>query len=283
MNFLIDGLVIAEKIEAKTARKVAELKAAGVVPKLAVVLVGEHRPSRVYIERKAKAAARVGMDFVLSELPADISKREIIAHLHELQADPTLSGVIVQLPLPEPLYTGEVLNAIDPARDVDCLTDANLGRLVMKTGWLLPPTPGAVLAILDHLGVGLAGKNITIIGAGALVGKPMAIIAMNERASVTTVNSSTRAVTEKCLAADVIVTGVGKAGLVTADMVSPGAIVIDTGISFVNGKMTGDVAALEIAAKGTWVTPTPGGVGPITVSLLLWNTAIAAERRAKKG
>ena len=275
---LIDGKAIAEKIQAKTAARVQELQAKGITPRLEVVLVGDDKPSATYVRKKGQAAAKIGIAFKLHTLAASTTTPELIAYLQDIQAAGYLSGLIVQLPLPETLYTPDVLNVLNPDIDVDCLTDVNLGRLVMKTNWLVPPTPGAVMSILHELQVPIAGQNVTILGMGALVGKPLAIMMVNEGASVTTVNSRTRDTKEKCLAADIIVTGVGKKDVLRDDMVRPGAVVIDTGVDFVDGKMYGDVNVAEVLETAAWVTPTPGGVGPITVARLLWNTVICAER-----
>lgn len=281
MGQLIDGKSIAKNIREKTAEKVAFLKEKGITPKLAVVLVGEDKPSQTYVGKKGKAAERVGMNFALYELPGDITEVDLIAKINEIQADETLSGIIVQLPLPEHLYTTNILNAIKPELDVDCLTDVNLGKLVMKTNYMVPPTPGAVMSILNDLDVDFVGKNITIIGMGALVGKPLAIMLANERASVSTCNSKTKDTKEKCLNSDIIVTGVGRKDILRGDMVSKGAIVIDTGVSFENDIMYGDVNVDEVIEIAEHVTPTPGGVGPITVARLLWNTVLCAERKLK--
>ena len=278
MPALIDGRAIANTVEEEIEYKISELNKKSVQCKLAVVLVGDDEASRKYVKKKEQAAARVGIIFELHTLPADISKENIIQEIKAIQEDTDLSGLIVQLPLPEPLYTTEVLNAIKPEVDVDCLTDTNLGKLVMKTQYLFPPTPAAVLTILKELEVNLVGKNVTIIGVGALVGKPLSIMMMNERASVTTCNSATKDIREKCLQADIIVSGVGKKDVVRGDIVKEGAIVIDTGIAFENGKMYGDVNVEEVSQKAAYVTPTPGGVGPITVARLLWNTVLCAER-----
>jgi len=275
---LIEGNKIAQIIEKKTEEKVAKLKKTGKSVKLAVILVGSDKPSQTYVKRKGLAAKKIGIEFILYEIEASISKEDLITKVKEIQKDPKLTGLIVQLPLPEPLYTTDVLNAILPEIDVDCLTDVNLGKLVMKTNTIVPPTPGAVITILKELGVNLIGKDVTIIGTGALVGKPLAIMMMNEGASVITVNSRTKNTKEKCLMADIIVTGVGKKDLLRGDMVKPNAIVIDTGVDFENGKMYGDVNVPEVLKNALWVTPTPGGVGPNTVARLLWNTAICAEK-----
>lgn len=279
MSQLIDGKLIAKTIENQLRRTI---KKTGLKPKLAVVLVGNDKPSRVYVRRKAEAAARVGIDFALHLLPAKISKKKLIEKIIQIQKDKKLSGLIIQLPLPEPLYTTEVLNAVKPELDVDCLTDTNIGKLIMKTFSLLPPTPGAVLAILKWLKIKPEGKIITILGTGALVGKPLSVILANDGATVIACNSRTRNIKEKCLKADIIVTAVGKKrNLLTADMVKRGAIVIDTGIVFENGKMYGDVDFVNVQKKTSYITPVPGGVGPITVSLLLQNTLIAAKLKNK--
>jgi len=275
---LIDGNKISEIIETRTAKKVANLKKAGISVKLAVILVGEDKPSQTYVKRKELAAKRVDIDFELHQFDAKISKEDLIKNVQKIQTDKKLTGLIVQLPLPEPLFTTDVLNAIHPEIDVDCLTDINLGKLVMKTNIIVPPTPGAVITILKEIGTDLVGKNVTIIGTGALVGKPLAIMMINEGASITTVNSHTHNTKEKCLSADIIVTGVGKKNLLRGDMIKPGAIVIDTGVDFENDKMYGDVNVKEALKNASFVTPTPGGVGPNTVARLLWNTAICAEK-----
>lgn len=281
MGTLIDGKKIAEKINAHSKERVELLKAKGITPKLAVILVGDDPASHTYVRKKGEAAEKLGIDFVLKKLPATISETELVNEIKTVQSDSALSGLIVQLPLPEDLYNPTVLNTIRPDIDVDCLTHENLGRLVMRSHYIEPPTPGAVLAILEDLKVSLAGKNVAIIGMGALVGKPTAIMMVNEGASVTTINSRTTDVKAKCLAADIIISGVGKKGLVTGDMIKPGAIVIDTGFDYVDGKVYGDVVVDEALEKASHVTPTPGGVGPITVARLLWNTVVCAERNVK--
>lgn len=279
MTKIIDGKLIAAKIETEITGRVALLKKKGIIPKLAVVLVGENRPSRTYIKRKKEAAERVGIDFSLHEFPKNIAKEELIQAVHKIQKDPLLTGLIIQLPLPERLYTPEVLNAINTDIDVDCLTDCNIGKLVMKTNLIEPPTPWAVIKTLKEINFDLAGKNATILGAGALVGKPLAIMLINELASVTTCNSRTKDIKKKCLGADVIISAVGKKNLITADMVRERAVVIDTGIVYTDGKMHGDVDFAKVSKKASFITPTPGGIGPITVAKLLLNTVICAEKK----
>jgi len=278
MSNIIDGKKIAAKIEKETAKAVSALKAKGIPPKLAVVLVGDNKASRLYIKRKKEAAERVGISFVLHEFSKNISKEDLVGAVNKIQKDRALTGLIIQLPLPERLYKPEVLNAINPNIDVDCLTDANIGKLVMKTNLIEPPTPWAVIKTLKEIKFNLVGKNATIVGAGALVGKPLAIMLVNELASVTTCNSHTKNLKNKCLEADVIISAVGKQNLITADMVKKSTVVIDTGIVYVDGKMHGDVDFIPVSKKASFITPTPGGIGPLTVAKLLLNTVTCAKK-----
>ncbi|MBI5729088.1 MAG: bifunctional 5,10-methylenetetrahydrofolate dehydrogenase/5,10-methenyltetrahydrofolate cyclohydrolase [Candidatus Magasanikbacteria bacterium] len=279
MGMLIDGKAIAEKINQDTLKMIKKLQAKGINPRLEVILVGNDKASAMYDRMKGAAAEKLDIGFELHQLPITTKAPELIKKIKTIQERASLSGLIIQLPLPEHLYIPEVLNTIRPDVDVDCLTDVNLGKLIMKTNSLVPPTPGAVLTILDDLKVKLAGKNVTIVGMGALVGKPLAIMMINEGASVTTCNSRTTNIKAKCLGADIIVTGVGEKYLLGGDMVPKNAIVIDTGISFENGKVFGDVNVPKVKDRAAYVTPTPGGVGPITVALLLFNTVLCAEQK----
>ncbi len=281
-GILIDGKAVSEKVNQRTIAIVKKLKKKKITPRLEVILVGDDKPSQTYVRKKGEAANKLGMDFELHVLPGKTKMKDLIAKINKIQSNKKLSGLIVQLPLPEHLYVPEVLNTIKPELDVDCLTDINIGKLVMKTNFLTPPTPAAAITILHDLKVEMAGKNVTIIGMGALVGKPMAIMMINEGASVTTINSRTKNTKEKCLTADIIVTGVGRKDVLRGDMVKKGAIVIDTGVCFVDGKMYGDVNVAEVAKKAAYVTPTPGGVGPNTVARLLYNTALCAQKKITK-
>jgi len=277
MDNIINGNQIAQKLLDELKTEVKKLKA---TPKLAVVHVGDDKPSRTYIRRKKEASEYIGIDFELHKFPADILKKHLVQAIKKIQTDKKLTGLIVQLPLPEPLYTTEVLNAIDPKLDVDCMTDFNLGKLVMKTAYLTPPTPGAVLTVLDEIDVEVVGKNITIIGAGALVGKPLSIMLLNREATITTCNIHTQDLKKQCKQADIIISAVGKKDLIRKNMIKRGAVVIDTGIVFENKKMYGDVAFYEVAKKASYITPTPGGIGPITVALLLKNVLKACLKSA---
>lgn len=273
---IIDGKAIAKDIHQKTATTVAALKERGITPKLAVILVGDDKASKLYVKKKGEAAKKVGMDFELHEYPSTIEYEALQTEIGTIQKDTTLSGLIIQLPIPENFYP-TILNAVDPRVDVDCLTHDNLGKLVMKTNDIVPPTPGAVMSILESIGTDLKGKKVVIVGAGVLVGKPLSIILMNKEATVITCNEHTEDLKKYTLEADIIVSGVGKKHIITADMVSAGAIVIDSGVDFENNQMFGDVDFENIKEKVAHITPTPGGVGPLTVANLLHNTARLAE------
>lgn len=278
---LIDGKRIADSILHDASARTARLHTRTITPSLEVILVGDDKPSATYVRKKGEAAEKIGLAFKLHTLPGATSAEALIDFINERQSNPALCGLIVQLPLPASLATATsaVIESIKPEIDVDCLTATNLGRLIMNQAFITPPTPGACMSILEDLKINPAGKNVTIVGMGPLVGKPLAIMMINAGASVTTVNSRTPNTAEKCLGADIIVTGVGKKGLLRGDMIKPGAIVIDTGVDFDDRKMFGDVVVDEALEHALFVTPTPGGVGPITVARLLLNTVICAEKK----
>lgn len=275
MSHIIDGRSIAKQINTEAATLVSVLKDKGITPKLSVILVGNDQASEVYVQKKGKAAKKIGMDFSLHRFSDSIPKEELQTAIVAIQTQERPSGLIVQLPVPENFYP-TILNVVDPAIDVDCLTHDNLGKLVMKTQSIVPPTPGAVMAILDSLNVTLKGKTVVIVGAGVLVGKPLSIMLMNAEATVITCNAFTKDIAQYTKNADIIVTGVGKKHILTADMVGENQIIIDAGVDFVNNQMFGDVDYDAVAPKAAFITPTPGGVGPLTVAQLLLNTARCA-------
>ncbi|HRY36478.1 MAG TPA: bifunctional 5,10-methylenetetrahydrofolate dehydrogenase/5,10-methenyltetrahydrofolate cyclohydrolase [Candidatus Magasanikbacteria bacterium] len=279
---LINGKKIAENLNKKTQEKVKKLIKQGLSPKIAVILVGNSKPSQVYVSQKERLAKKLGFDFELVKLSAKINTEELKKIIQSLQKQKNLCGLIVQLPLPKKIKKDVVLNSLAIDSDIDCLSAQSLGQLYQADRVLEPPTAGAVMEILKSLKVKFPGKEAVIIGAGILVGKPLATILMQERATVTVCNSATRDLKKKCLGADIIVTGAGVINLVKAPMVKKGAIVIDAGFSFVDGKSYGDVDVVSLDKKGVWVTPTPGGVGPVTVSKLLLNAALCGENKIKK-
>jgi len=277
MGTLINGKKIAHDILESLQERVRMLAQKGVAPSLTVILVGDNKASTTYVRKKGEAAKAIGIDFTLEKYPSEATTEQVVNEIQRIQSERAPHGMIVQLPLPDHIDTNTVLNAIDPARDVDCLTFVNIGKLMMNNSPFSPPTPAAIMEIIASQPIQLAGANVTIVGVGPLVGRPLAVMLMNERASVTTCNSITRDFTEKCLSADIIVSGVGKAGLIRGNMVKRRAIVVDAGVDFVNGKMIGDVVVDEVLPRASAVTPTPGGVGPVTVACLLRNTVLAAE------
>lgn len=279
---LINGKKIAQNLDKKTAGLVKKLKKLGLSPKIAVILVGGSKPSQIYVAQKEKLAKKLGFDFELIKLGSKTTTVELKNKIYSLQKQKNLCGLIVQLPLPQKINTFEVLNGLNYDIDIDCLGAYSLGRLYQDKRELEPPTAGAVMEILRSLKVKFPGKEVVVIGAGILVGKPLATILMQERATVTVCNSATRDLKKKCLNADIIVTGAGVINLVKANMVKKGAIVIDAGFSFKNGKSYGDADVATLDKKGVWVTPTPGGVGPITVSKLILNAALCGEMKINK-
>lgn len=277
---LINGKRIAKKLETEVKERVNALQSKNQGVKLAVVLVGDDKPSHSYVRAKERAAKRVGIEFACYQYPASITQRELIDAMFGIQADPELSGLIVQLPLPEHLNTEDTLNAIHPNMDVDCLTYENFGRLLTGKPQLVPPTPGAIMSIIEKLKIDVAGKNIVVFGTGMLVGRPLAVMLMNHGASVQTINSDSSGVDRKCVDADIIISGVGQKHLIDHTLVPEDAVVIDAGISYdKDGIMYGDVHVESVQEKAAHVTPTPGGVGPITVARLLLNTVICAEQK----
>ena len=276
MNKIIDGKKIAQKILDEVKLEISKLD---FKPKLAVIFVGADKPSKTYIKRKKEAAEYAGVNFEIYSFSNKISKDELITSIKKIQKDQNIAGMIVQLPLPEPLYTSDVLNAVDPSIDVDCLTDTNIGKLVMKTADFTPPTPQAVLEIFKSIKLNIKGKNITIVGAGALVGKPLSIMLLNKEATITTCNEHTKNLAKTLKKSDIIISAVGKKDLIRKNMLKKNVIIIDTGIAFANKKMYGDVNFAEAVKKASYITPTPGGVGPITVSLLLRNLLICAKKK----
>ncbi len=280
---LLLGKPIAQKIHQQTKLLVDKLKQKNITPSLGVVLVGDDKPSLTYVKKKGELAEKLGIKFDLFKFDADISQQELLIEIRNIQNDNNLSGLIIQLPIPEHLYTPEILNAVKPEIDIDCLTHTNVGKLMLHNPTFIPPTPQAVIEMLLSINVDVKGKNVTIIGAGALVGKPLTAMLINAKASVTTCNSSTKNTKQKCLDADIIITGVGaNKFLIDQTMVHKDSIVIDTGIWFDDdNKMHGDVDYKNIVDKVAYVTPTPRGVGPITVACLLRNVAISKDQLSK--
>ncbi len=277
MHKLIRGKLIAEKIEKNLKKKAKKLRKQGIVPKLVVVLVGNDKPSEKYVEKKKLSSKRIGIDFELKRFKNTISTKELQEKVKTIQKDKTISGMIIQLPLPKQVDRQTILDTVNPAIDVDCLSTKNQTKLVQGKPTFLPPTPGAIMEILKYLKVKLKNKKVAVIGRGILVGRPIAQILKEKCREVVVCNSKTPNIQEICLNSDIIITGIGKKHVVTKDMVHKKSIVIDAGTVVINKKMYGDVDYKNVAKIAKYTTPVPGGVGPITVACLLKNTVENAK------
>lgn len=269
---LIKGQPIADKILRIATRESARLKKHGHVPKLAVVLVGNDPASEVYVRHKQKAAEAAGLVFELHRFAKSVSQNKLVASLKRIQSDKKLSGLIIQLPLPENLYKRAVLNAIEPRFDVDFLNDLSLGSLVTRSNQLEPPTAAAMVEILRELKINLTGERVAVVGAGVLVGRPLVMLLLNEGATVTVCNSHTKNLGKILKDCDVVMACVGRPKLILGKMLKRGAVVVDAGFAFLNNKAEGDVDLKSARLVARAVTPTPGGIGPITVAKLIYNT-----------
>ncbi len=277
---VIDGKAVAAGVRKRVAGEVAEMREAGIEPGLATVLVGEDPASHVYVRNKRKACEEVGIASLHHELPGDTGADELRTLLEQLNADPAVSGILLQLPLPEGLDPDEMTGAIAPEKDVDGLTPVSAGMLAQGRPGLVPCTPAGVMELLVHAGVELEGASAVVIGRSQLVGKPLAQLLLAANATVTQCHSRTRDLAAVCRGADVLVAAVGRPGTVTADMVRDGAVVIDVGTNRTEDGLVGDVDFAPVAEKAGAITPVPGGVGPMTIAMLLSNTVRAARLQA---
>ncbi|QEZ46318.1 bifunctional methylenetetrahydrofolate dehydrogenase/methenyltetrahydrofolate cyclohydrolase FolD [Cupriavidus oxalaticus] len=278
---LIDGNALAKQIRSEAAQRAASLTERGHRPGLAVILVGEDPASQVYVRNKVKACQDNGFHSSLDRYPADLSEAELLARIDALNQDPSIHGILVQLPLPRHIDSHKVLEAIAPEKDVDGFHVANAGALMTGAPLFRPCTPYGCMKMLESIQYPLRGARAVVVGASNIVGKPMAMLLLQAGATVTICNSKTRDIGAHTREADVIVAAVGKRNLITADMVKPGAVVIDVGMNRDdNGKLCGDVDFAGVREVAGYVTPVPGGVGPMTITMLLVNTLEAAERAA---
>ena len=271
----LDGRAVSDAVAARLTARIAELP---FVPRLVFVRVGEDPASVFYVRSKQRYAKRVGVDAETLVLPETVAQAELMATIARLNADPATDGILVQLPLPPHLDAAPVLEAIDPGKDVDGFHPVNVGRLWSGAPSLVPCTPLGLLAILDHYELDVAGRHVVVIGRSHMVGKPAAALFLGRHATVTVAHSRTRDLGAVVRTGDVVVAAVGRAGLVTADMVRPGAVVLDVGMTRVDDRIVGDVAD-EVWSVAGHMTPMPGGTGLVTVAMVLQNTLTAAERR----
>ena len=279
---LIDGKALSQKVQESVAKEVETLKQEkNIVPGLAVILVGDDPASHAYVNMKAKACEKVGFYSITHNMPDTISQDEIIATIEMINANPRIDGILVQLPLPKHIDTDKILEVIDPKKDVDGFHAYNVGRLVTGLDTFVPCTPLGVMKMFEEYNIDLEGKDVCVVGASNIVGKPMASLLLNANATVTVTHIFTKDLKAHTSKADIIVVGVGVPGLIKEDMVKEGAIVIDIGINRLeNGKLVGDVDFDAVSKKCSYITPVPGGVGPMTIAMLLSNTLKSAKARA---
>ena len=282
MAQLIDGKAVSAQVRAQVKEEVAALKEKGVAPGLAVVIVGDDPASRVYVNNKKKACAEVGIYSKEYALPKETTQAELLSLIHTLNEKEEINGILVQLPLPSHLDEKEVIETIDPKKDVDAFHASNVGKIMIGDYHFLPCTPAGVMELLQSANVEIKGRNCVVIGRSNIVGKPMAMLLLHQHGTVTICHSRTKNLPEICRGADILVAAVGRAKFVTADMVKEGAVVIDVGMNRdENGKLCGDVDFASVEPKASFITPVPGGVGPMTISMLMKNTVMAAKLQKK--
>ena len=279
MAEIINGKIVSAKLRSEIAEEVAEFKAEySRAPGLAVIVVGDDPASAVYVRNKHKACLDAGIKSYQIELPANISEEELCSKIDLLNADKSVDGILVQLPLPKHISEEKVINRILPDKDVDAFHPSNVGKIMIGNYRFLPCTPAGIIALMDHYGIEIAGKRCVVIGRSNIVGKPMALLITERNGTVTLCHSKTVGLADICKQADIIVVAIGRAAFLKADMVKPGAVVIDVGINRLpDGKLCGDVAFDEVSEVASMLTPVPGGVGPMTIAMLLRNTLTAAK------
>ncbi len=279
---IIDGKALSKRLRVGYRERVDKLRAAGVEPGLAVILVGDSAASKVYVGNKIKACEECGVRSLHIALPAETSEAEVLATIARLNADPEVHGILVQLPLPPHIQVSRVLEAISVHKDVDGFHLYNVGALVTGHSIFPPCTPYGVQLLLDTTGIDVAGQNVVVVGASNIVGKPMGLMLLQREATVTICHAWTRDLAQHAILAEVLIVAAGKPGLIVPEMVKRGAIVIDVGINRLeDGRIVGDVCFDAVKEKASWITPVPGGVGPMTVTMLIENTLRSAERAFK--
>lgn len=278
MAEIISGKVVSEQVKNRVKAEAEKLKEQGVNIGLAVVIVGNDPASRVYVNSKKKACEYVGFNSYEYALDENVTQQELLDLVEVLNNDKKVNGILVQLPLPKHIDENAIINAISPEKDVDAFHPFNVGKIMIGDFAFLPCTPAGVMELIDSTGVEIAGKSCVVIGRSNIVGKPMAMLLLHRSGTVTICHSKTQNLKEICKNADILVASVGKPNFVTADMVKEGAVVIDVGINRLeNGKLCGDVKFDEVSEKAGWITPVPGGVGPMTIAMLMQNTLTAGK------
>lgn len=281
MAKIIDGKQIAKEVRAEIAAECAELKKKGIIPGLAVVIVGTDPASQVYVRNKKKACEEVGFRSEVFELPEETTEEELLALVKKLNDDVNIHGILVQLPLPEHLDDEVIIANIDPKKDVDAFHPSNVGKIMIGNYDFLPCTPAGVMVLLEKSGIDVSGKECVVVGRSNIVGKPQAMLLLHANGTVTICHSRTKDLAEVTRRADILVVAIGKADFINGDMVKDGAVVIDVGMNRkADGKLTGDVDFATVEPKASYITPVPGGVGPMTITMLLRNTLTSAKKHA---
>ena len=280
MSRIINGKEISAYVKGKIKERVAELKERNIQVGLAVIIVGEDPASKVYVANKEKACADLGINSYKYALPAETTEAELLSLINELNHDNRVNGILCQLPLPRHLNEKIIIDSINPDKDVDAFHPQNVGKIMIGDYDFLPCTPAGVIEMLKYENIEIEGKNCVVVGRSNIVGKPMTMLMLQNNATVTVCHSRTKNLAEICRTADILIVAIGKAKFITADMVKPGAVVIDVGMNRdENGKLCGDVDYAAVAEKTTAITPVPGGVGPMTIAMLMQNTLKAAEKQ----
>ena len=279
MSRLIDGKVISNEVKERVRLEVEALAKKGINTTLAVIIVGEDPASKIYVSNKKKACEALGIRSLEYALPADTTQEELLALIKTLNEEKSVNGILCQLPLPRHLDETEIINAISPEKDVDAFHPQNVGHIMIGDYDFVPCTPAGIIEMLDHEGISAEGKKCVVIGRSNIVGKPLSMLLLHRNGTVTTCHSRTKELAEICRSADILVAAVGRAKFVTADMVKPGAVVIDVGMNREDGKLCGDVDFEAVKDIASAITPVPGGVGPMTIAMLMQNTLTAAKKQ----
>ena len=281
MYKLIDGKIISASVKDRVAKEVAELKQKGITTGLAVIIVGEDPASKVYVANKKKACEALGIISEEYALPESTTQQELLALIDTLNKKESINGILCQLPLPKHLNEDEVINAILPEKDVDAFHPQNVGKIMLGDYDFVPCTPAGIMEMLDYEGIDITGKTCVVIGRSNIVGKPMGMLLLHKNGTITICHSRTKDLASVCKKADILVAAVGRPNFVTYDMVKDGAVVIDVGINRVDGKLVGDVDFNAVKDKCSAITPVPGGVGPMTIAMLMQNTVTASKKQNK--
>jgi methylenetetrahydrofolate dehydrogenase (NADP+) / methenyltetrahydrofolate cyclohydrolase len=278
-TIILDGKKIASEIKEELKSEISQLKEKSVIPGLAVILVGSDPASKVYVGSKKKACEEIGIGSQVIELPDNVAQEELLGIVRKLNNNKNIHGILVQLPLPKHIDEEAIIESIDPKKDVDCFHPENVGRLSIGIGKLMPCTPAGIIEILKRYNIEIAGKECVVVGRSNIVGKPMAAMLLNNNGTVTIAHSKTKSLSEATKRADIIISAVGKVGLIKKDMVKKGVVIMDVGMNRLeNGKLVGDVDFENVKKIASAITPVPGGVGPMTIAMLMQNTIIAAKQ-----